>query len=447
MTTPIYDFLKKYADASPLRLHMPGHKGRGVLGVEALDLTEVFGADSLYEASGIIKESEDNASALFGCPTYYSTEGSSQCIRAMLHLATLGRSVTTGERPVILAGRNAHKTFLSAVALLDLDVSWLYGEEGSYLSCRLTPDRVENAIFSAHRKPAAVYLTSPDYLGNMTDVQGVAEVCHRHGILLLVDNAHGAYLRFLESSLHPMDLGADICCDSAHKTLPVLTGGAYLHISPRLSDTLDRSTVKQSLALFGSTSPSYLIMASLDLANAYLSDGYTQKLMRFIPYALHTKRTLISHGYELMGHEPLKITIAAKSYGYRGDEMMALLEQQGVICEFSDPDFLVMMLTPETTLFDLQKIQKAMLSVPRREVILTSPPPVSLSSAVMTPREALLSPTEEIPISKALGRVLGSSTVGCPPAVPIAVSGEVLSEALIDAFTYYGITSCLVIKS
>ncbi|MBR2262857.1 MAG: aminotransferase class V-fold PLP-dependent enzyme, partial [Firmicutes bacterium] len=204
MNTPIYDFVKRYADSSPIRLHMPGHKGRGPIGAEPLDITEVDGADSLYEASGIIAESEANASLLFGCPTFYSTEGSSLAIRAMLYLATLGR----GKK--VLAGRNAHKVFLSAAALLDLDVSWLYPLPGeSYQACTILPEALEEAI--CREEPDVVYITSPDYLGHMVDVRSLAAVCHRHNVLLAVDNAHGAYLRFLTPSQHPMDLGADLC--------------------------------------------------------------------------------------------------------------------------------------------------------------------------------------------------------------------------------------------
>ena len=122
--TPICDFVRRYAGSDMLRLHMPGHKGHGVLGAEALDLTEVAGADSLYDADGIIGESEAIASEIFGCKTLYSTEGSSQCIRAMLYLAML-YAREQKKRLTVLAGRNAHKTFLSAVALLDADVQWI----------------------------------------------------------------------------------------------------------------------------------------------------------------------------------------------------------------------------------------------------------------------------------------------------------------------------------
>ena len=111
MTTPIADFVRAYAASGGVRLHMPGHKGRSFLGCEALDITEVAGADSLYEASGIIAESEENAAALFGAArTFYATEGSSQCIRAMLALAAW--NAPAGSRPTILAARNIHKAFL-----------------------------------------------------------------------------------------------------------------------------------------------------------------------------------------------------------------------------------------------------------------------------------------------------------------------------------------------
>ena len=166
MNTPICDFVRRYCEEKTLRLHTPGHKGYGPLGVEELDITEVKGADSLYEADGIIRESETNASSLFGCPTFYSTEGSSQCIRAMLHLATLNAR-QSGKRPLVAAARNVHKTFLSAAALLDLDVMWLTPKQpDSYLSCLLDAQELDLILSKVEIKPAAVYLTSPDYLGN-----------------------------------------------------------------------------------------------------------------------------------------------------------------------------------------------------------------------------------------------------------------------------------------
>ena len=438
MDTPICDFAQKYAESDTIRLHMPGHKGKNQLGVESMDITEIDGADSLYEADGIIRQSEENASELFGYPTFYSTEGSSQCIRAMLYLAML-HAKERGKRPLIAAGRNAHKTFLTGAALLDLDVRWMYPKDGgSYLSCDLTVEDVE-AVLEAE-KPTAVYLTSPDYLGNVADIAGIAEVCHSHGALLLVDNAHGAYLKFLRPSRHPMDLGADLCCDSAHKTLPVLTGGAYLHGTEKFRDW-----AKNALALFGSTSPSYLILQSLDGANPYLA-LLADRLKGFIPQVEAVKEKLTEKGYILYGQEPLKITISPKPYGYTGQELAEILLNCHIVSEFADPDFLVLMLTPENSPRELDALAKALLSVPEKAPIPGQPPRFQPGQRVCSPRDAMLSPMETLPVAESEGRVLAAATVGCPPAVPIVVSGERIDAHAIDCFRYYGITHCSVMK-
>ena len=444
METPVCDFVRRYVENNTARLHMPGHKGVGPLGIEHLDITEIEGADSLYEASGIIRESERNASQLFGCETFYSTEGSSQCIRAMLYLAAL-HAKQCGKHPVIAAARNVHKTFLSAAALLDLDVVWLYPEEqDSYLSCKLNAENLEEYLSTAEELPTAVYVTSPDYLGNLQNLQGMAEICHRFDVLLLVDNAHGAYLRFLRPSLHPIDLGADLCCDSAHKTLPVLTGGAYLHISAS-APKLFAEQAKNALALFGSTSPSYLVLQSLDAANVYLADDYGQHLADFIGRIDKLKRKLTAHGYLLQGDEPLKLTIAAKAYGYLGRELADALLEQGIVCEFSDPDFLVMMLTPETGEDVLVRLEQKVLSIPAKAAITDKPPVFHRSEAVMSIREAAMSVGETLPVEDCIGRVLAAASVGCPPAVPIVVCGERIDEHAAACFAYYGIEHCTVV--
>ncbi len=431
MNTPICDFVKEYAKKDVLRLHMPGHKGLG--DIERYDITEIEGADVLYNAKGIIKESEDNASSLFGtAKTLYSTEGSSLCIRAMLFLAKL-----YGKKPLIAAGRNAHKAFVSAAALCDFEVDWLCPENAGVISCEITPDFVENYL--ANNKPSAVYITSPDYLGNVLPVGEIAKVCHKHGVLLLVDNAHGAYMRFLQKDVHPITLGADMCCDSAHKTLPVLTGGAYLHISEN-ADKMLCEQAENALSLFASTSPSYLILQSLDKANEYL-ETYGEKLEVFEKSVLQLKESL--EGYTLVGDEPLKITLETKPYGYTGEEFAKLLEKQGVVCEFSDPDYTVMMLTPET---DLSRLSKALNAIPKREAITEKAPPLTVCQKVLSIREAVFSQSEELPVSLCDGRVLSDTAVSCPPAIPIVVCGERIDEKAVKLFKYYGINSCRVVK-
>ena len=637
MNTPIHDFVKAYASSAPARFHMPGHKGRGPLGCEEWDLTEIPGADSLYEAEGIIAESEANASRLFGCPTFYSTEGSSHCIRAMLLLAMQSCHSERSEESIpsaacdaadggcgfltafgmtkskpfrVLAARNVHKTFLSAAALLDLEVRWLPTADGSYLSAHPTPETLAAAL--EETEADAVYLTCPDYLGFLPDLRPLAEICHARGALLLVDNAHGAYLRFLRPSQHPMDLGADLCCDSAHKTLPVLTGGAYLHVKgtgnreqgtgegenptppcrdgsqpsaptdeatgnrqqatgngeqgtgnvgaaigrPDVSETADvlsdavgrhdpmppdvmfsalegrraesaRPTqkapgyavshsppeaetgrsVRDALALFGSTSPSYLILQSLDLANPYL-ERLPEKLAAFLPRAEALKARLRAAGWNVVGDEPLKLTISCHSpqreesvsSGAGRDErtgpsaplcsaqddrseashlpvgggvpdapqvpmtaLAAALESEGIYCEFADPDYMVFMLSPENTEAELARLELEMQHAKCkmqndacRDGTLPSAKsparprtsnarPCNIPEAVCSIRQAMLGPAEWIPAEESLGRVLARPCVSCPPAVPILMPGERINRAALGAFVRYGIRRLAVL--
>ena len=440
MNTPICDFVEKYIQENKIRLHMPGHKGANILGCEAFDITEIDGADSLYEADGIIRESETNASKLFGCNTFYSAEGSSLSIRAMLYLAML-YGKTIGRKPIIMAGRNAHKVFLNTAAVLDFEIQWIYGN-GSYLSCEIDPQALDTELSQADELPIAVYITSPDYLGNVSDIAGISKVCKKYGVLLLVDNAHGAYLKFLSPSLHPIDLGADICCDSAHKTLPVLTGGAYLHISNNAPQMFCEQA-KNALALFGSTSPSYLIMQSLDKANAYIADGYRDKLAEFIKGLKALKESIL---IPTVGNEPLKITLVPKSYGYTGKDFACELETRNIICEFSDPDFTVLMLTPEIGQDGLTAIKNAISDIPKKAPIDIAPLTPQKTIKVLSPKEAIFSPQEKLSIEECNGRILANASVGCPPAVPIAVCGEVIDENAINSFKYYGIKDCFVVK-
>ena len=444
MNTPIADFVRRYAASGTARLHMPGHKGRAFLGCEALDITEIAGADSLYEADGIIRESEENASALFGSArTLLSTEGSSQCIRAMLFLCLTCRA--SGARPVVVAARNVHKAFVFAAALLDIEVVWLWPESMTSLcACEVSPQSLNRTLCAMDAPPAAVYITSPDYLGGQADVAALARVCHAHGTVLAVDNAHGAYLRFLSPSQHPLDLGADICCDSAHKTLPVLTGGAYLHIA-KSAPAAFAQQAKQALALFGSTSPSYLTLCSLDLCNAYLADGYVQALDESIRRIGALRERLANNGWHVLPSDPLKLTLDACAAGTTGTALAQRLRERSVECEFADPETVVFMLTPESSQADMDRLTGA-LGVCRESARPRPVLPVAKGERVCSIREAVFSAHETIPVQDAPGRVCGAPTVACPPAIPIAVSGERITKEALALFTHYGIDEVDVIK-
>lgn len=443
MNTPIVDFVKKYEKEGAVRLHMPGHKGKDFLGTEKLDITEIDGADVLYSPDGIIEESENNASSLFGTKhTFYSTEGSSLCIRAMIFLACQGE-----EAPLILASRNAHKAFLYAAALSDCEVNWIFGKNSSHLcSCDITAEDVKKAIESTDKKPCAVFVTSPDYLGNILDIESISAICKKYDIPLLVDNAHGAYFNFLGENIHPIHLGASMCCDSAHKTLPVLTGGAYLHVSENAPESFCENA-RSALSLFASTSPSYLIMQSLDLCNKHLSGSYREQLNETAKKVDSLRAFLSEMGFLIDGKEKLKIAVACSSFGYSGYELYKHLKENGIYCEFCDRDYLIMMFTPETIDSDFEIIKKAFSLLKRRDALradafeFTECPLQGLSI-----RKAIFSSHETVSVELSLGRICALPTVSCPPAIPIAVSGEIITEDMVRLFKRYNIREIEVVK-
>ena len=159
-----------------------------------------------------------------------------------------------------------------------------------------------------------------------------------------------------------------------------------------------------------------------------------------------SKEQISDLGYTLTGDEPLKITILAKEYGYEGTELQSELEAQGIICEFADSDFLVLMLSPKNTDAELGKILNGLKNIPKKASVSTLPPPTFKSEAKMSPRDALLSPSEELPTDECEGHIFASSALSCPPAVPILVSGEVITSEAIEAFKYYGINKIRVVK-
>ena len=443
ITTPIADFVQNYAKSDFSRLHMPAHKGKSILGCEALDITEISGADVLYSADGIIDDSENNATELFGTAhTFYSTEGSTLSIKAMLAIAK--KNAPSGKK--ILAARNVHKAFVYACALLDIDVEWLYPESTGHLcECEITPLSLRNTLKAMPSLPFALYVTSPNYLGKILDIKGLSEVCREFSIYLLVDNAHGAYFAFQKPSMHPIALGADICCDSAHKTLPTLTGGAYLHISKSFAP-YDKSDTRNMLSLFASTSPSYLLLQSLDLTNAYLANGFSEKLFETEKKIAALKEELLHLGFECESGETLKIVLTRQKCGYSGDELAEHLRKFRIEPEYADCDVLALMPSTETTDEELERLKSAFEALSKREPSLDTPPAPSRAERVISMREALMSSSERIPTELSLGRICASPSVSCPPAIPPIVSGERIDSESIRLLLYYGIDEIDVIK-
>lgn len=451
MDTPIVDFVKRYAESDMTRFHMPGHKGHVFFGCEPLDITEIKGADVLRGSEGIIRESQNNAAALFGSgASFYSTEGSTLCIKAMLAILKIAHGTfSKGERPYILAARNVHRSMMDACALLDFDIRFLHGESSMGIcSSILHVEALEEAMRACDTMPLGVYVTSPDYLGQIADIAGLSKVSEKWGIPLLVDNAHGAYLHFLEKEMHPMDLGAAMCCDSAHKTLPALTGAAYLHIH---KDYMEQFApyAEQALSLFSSTSPSYLLMQSLDLCNVYLAGEYRKRLVELVEMLDGLKDKMRHIGIGIRESEPLKIVVDTAKSGYFGEEISEEMREYGIECEYADQQNVVLMATAENDGRDWERLTwwaENTRLVHNRKAALTVPAIKSgAAQQVLSIREAVFAKSEFVSAREAVNRICAASTVSCPPAVPIAVSGERITEEMAELFLQFGIEKVCVI--
>ena len=451
MNTPIIDFIRDYKEKEGTRFHMPGHKGHVFFGWEPYDITEIPGADVLHLGDGIIRESEKNASELFGTgETFYCTGGSSQCIKAMLAALRMAWQEEGREgKPWILAGRNVHRSMIDACALVDLEARFLWGEKGGHLCSQvISGKQLQEALHQAEHKPMAVYVTSPDYLGQQADVGELACICHREGIPLVVDNAHGAYLHFLEEKCHPMDLGAAMCCDSAHKTLPALTGGAYLHVHSEYGKRY-LPYLRQALLLFGSTSPSYLILQSLDYCNAYLSEGYKERLRDTIEKVRNWKKRFVRAGGQVMPSEPLKIVLHTAGHGYTGKQIAKELRSYQIECEYEEEALVVFMVSTANTDRDWERLYQwgentRMLRHQRAGLPVAGLEPFE-THQIIGIREAVFSGSEVVPVERALHRICAAETVSCPPAVPIAVCGEEITETMVREFKKFGIKEVSVV--
>lgn len=427
--TPICDFLEQFQKKGMTRFFMPGHKGRpwdaGDFLSQALpmDLTEITGADALFSAGGIIRQSEEEASRLFETQfTVYSAGGSTLCIQAMAALAA-----RRGRR--ILAGRNAHMAFLHACVLLGLEPVWMLPRQAdAYGVCgALTPGQVEQGLLD-NPDIKTVYLTCPDYLGNTPDLLEIGKICRRHGAWLLVDNAHGAYLKFAGQGRHPIELGAQLCCDSAHKTLPALTGAAYLHGGNGCGVTAGE--VKEAMHWFGSSSPSYLILASLDRCNQYLETRAREDFSALRARVEHTRSLLVQQGIPFLPNpiDWAKITLDGAAAGWDGEELAEFFRSQGIEQEYANREYLVYLTSPLNTDSDWERFWQAVRKLSPRPAARPRPLPYALPEQCMAPREAFFSPWEEVSAGESVGRIAARSVSSCPPGVPVVIPGEKITE-------------------
>ncbi|MGN1423200.1 MAG: amino acid decarboxylase [Oscillospiraceae bacterium] len=425
MNTPIVDFLEKYTRENRLRLHMPGHKGEF-----PHDITEIEGADSLFESDatgGIIAQSEAIAAKIFGAAkTCYSCGGSTLAIQTALAVLK-SQGVNT-----VAASRYSHRSLAAAAATLRLNVKWLYPRE--YLSADV--EYTAQALSGAD----AVFIPNIDYYGGTWKFV-------KPNIPVIIDNAHGAYLRFVDKRkfgteyLHPLELGFPLMsAESAHKTLPVLTGGAYLHFA----NGTDFSRAKEFMGIFGSSSPSYLIMESLDRFNGIIAAN-VNSVTHACEAVAALKAKLTKAGVPLRKSDPLRVVINARESGLSGFEYASVLRKNGVECEMADENRVVLLFSSATTVKDCERAEMAVLFAPQKKPLPEVKYPVIKPKADMPIYEALFLPQKLVPVQNAGGEVCAGMKAPCPPGVPLVMPGEIIDHYVVEALMQYGVKYIAVI--
>ena len=437
--TPIYSALKEHREKDYSSFHTPGHKSSSFLPEElfSLDYTELPDTDSLYEADGVIAQTETKLARLFGVrQSLISAGGCTLAIQTMLALASQrGRKM--------IFGRNIHRSAVNACGLLDIEPIWLLPHsESGFFTGRISPQEAEHA-FLLHPDASALYVTSPDYYGELSDIKALAQICHSHGALLLVDNAHGSHLAFGTENLHPAALGADMSADSLHKTLPVLTGGALLNIA---CDGFDDA--RRIMALFGSTSPSYPVMASIDLCRAYMNGSGREEYAALEKRTGELKKLAGERGLVLPQGEcdPLRLCVNTSCAGLSGaDRQTYHFHRFHVEPEFCDGENAVFIITPFNTERDFSRLSEALsaLSGNGRDAPAEAP---SLPLRRLSPREAIFAGAEKLSARQAFGETAAEGVCPCPPGVPVVMPGEVIGEAEMAGFEKWGIKELLCVK-
>lgn len=437
--TPIVTALIEMSARHRVSLHVPGHKqGRlfpaplsAWLGQSLkIDLTELPGLDNLHQPEGCIRESARLAANYYGAAkTLYSVNGSSAGVMA----AVLG--CASGRRILVAGGfhQSLWKGLVLAGAtpvMLPTSFDWANMEVTVP-----TPADVAAAL-AANKDVAAVFVTSPTYTGRIADVRGIAEVAHAHSIPLIVDEAHGAHLGIVsEMPEHSVSEGADVVIQSVHKMLPGLTQTAWVHLQGPYADY---DNLQSALLMLQTTSPSYLLLASLDAAQAWLRLEAKQT----IEASLET----MSRYPELRvdpTRDPFRKWIPTGSLDLSRD-IAGTLEQKGVMVEYADALGVLLILSLEVEVRDIERFvpllrkrlsghpvaQPSVLQQELKTLYETQP------DTVLAPRAVEFAKHERVHLCEARGRIAGRSIAPYPPGVPVVHPGQILSEELITGLLW-----------
>lgn len=431
MSAPLYFALSSFRDADPLRLHMPGHKGRipepfGT--IAALDVTELAPTGNLYTGEGAVSSAEELCARAAGAAdALFFSCGSTQGIYTML-MAAVGIDGT------LILERGCHKSVTNGMALLNITPHYIctpaLGDSG--LPAPLTPEVLEPYL-KAHPNAKAVFLTSPSYYGVITDIAPLAQLCHRYGTYLLVDQAHGAHFPFVGLS-SAVEEGADLAVVSTHKTWPALGSSSVLY--RRGEFPVSKAVLKEMCAVFATTSPSWPILASIDCARDYL-EGVGGAAYRRAAEMTNTLRRRINE--ETPFHalteadgaalDPCRLTVDTRCGGLSGKEVDELLQKENIYLEMADDRYIVAIITCNDRQEDLDRLFSALVSLPAAapleslgEVL---PPLPRVRTSI---RKALFGTHEPCPLKAAAGRISAEILAPYPPGIPVVAPGEEITE-------------------
>lgn len=414
--TPLYDAIRAYAGQNPARFHMPGHKGSFLPAPELqfiapLDVTEVEPTGDLFSGG----EPFDQAQALwarhFGMEyCLFLTGGSTLGLHAALALFC-----RPGDQ--VLIDRGCHRAVYNAMALLDLEPVYLPRpwRAGEGIAGPISPQDVEN-LLDSHPNIKTICITSPTYSGLLSDVAELSHLIHARGGKLIVDGAHGAHLPFLGVDAFS---GCDALICSAHKTLPALGQSALL-----FTNGVDPRRVRQMTSVFGSSSPSYPMMISLDCARDYLEGEGAEEYRRVVRRTAALRPAFPSLQEGELRLDPTRLTLTSPD----GNALARALEGENIWPEMADSGHVVLILTAQDGEDDLHRLEAAL---ERHRDLLGAPPilpPPPLPQPACSLREALFAPVERLPLENCLGRVAAGQLAPYPPGVPVVAPGEVILE-------------------
>ena len=416
----LLDLLEEYNKSGYSRFHMPGNKG--VLDINlSYDVTELDCTDDLYCSNGAIKASEKLISDIYGSAnSVFSTGGNTLCIQAMMYLA-----MPSGGTMIV--AKNAHKSVINAMGILDITPVWVNFDKNNIIF-----EEIENAIKN-HPEAQAVFITSPDYFGAMADVQKIKSVCKN--LTLLVDNAHGSHLVFFKK--HPISLGADLCADSAHKTLPVLTGGAFLHIGENFS--------KINKIKYEDVSPSFLTLLSLEKCAFWFKNKGKTEFLKLDETIKKIKNKYSDILFKTNLQDPVRLTFDTANIGLSSQEFISHLEKFKVKPEFGINTKTVLIPSPFNGLADFKKLNLALKNISNKNFKLIIEEKNIDFCAKISIRNAIFSKNENIFVKNAENKISAQTVARCPPGIPIVIPGEIINKQKMNILEELGINCIKVV--